>query len=121
VTGSALILLAHGAREPDWAHPFEAIRDRLRSEGIRAELAYLEIMKPSLEDAARLLAADGISTVTIVPLLLAQGKHLKRDLPEMLTDLRRGFASMEFRVTAALGDDPEVLSVIAAWAKRALR
>jgi hypothetical protein len=39
----------------------------------------------------------------------------------MLTDLRRGFASMEFRVAAALGDDPEVLSVIAAWAKRALR
>lgn len=118
---SAVILLAHGAREPEWAYPFDAVRDRLRSESVRVELAYLEIMKPSLEEAARLLLAEGARSVTVVPLFLGQGKHLKHDLPQMIADLRRDHASAEFRVTAALGDDPEMLAAIAAWVKRAVR
>lgn len=118
---SAIILFAHGAREAEWARPFEKVRDRLRSESLRVELAYLEIMTPSLEDAARILVAEGIRTVTIVPLLLAQGKHLKQHLPERVAALGRDNPSTEFRVTAALGDDPEVLAAITAWVKRAAR
>ena len=121
MSSSAVILLAHGARDPEWARPFQAIRDRLRSEGIRAELAYLEIMAPSLEEAAQLVASEGIKTVTIVPLLLGQGKHMKHDLPGMIADLKRNRAGVEFRVTPALGDEPEMLAAITAWVKRAAR
>jgi sirohydrochlorin cobaltochelatase len=119
VSSSAVILLAHGARDPEWTRPFEVVRDRLRAEGIRTELAYLEIMTPSLEEAAELVASEGVKTVTIVPLLLGQGRHLKHDLPEMISDLKRNRAGVEFRVTPALGDDPEILAAITAWAKRA--
>jgi|SRR5882672_708139 len=118
---SAVILFAHGAREGEWARPFESVRDSLRSEGLRVELAYLEIMTPSLDDAARVLVAEGIEVVTVVPLFLAQGKHLKRQLPELVAALRRGNPRTEFRVTPALGDEPEVLSAITAWVRRAAR
>jgi sirohydrochlorin cobaltochelatase len=118
---SAIILFAHGAREAEWARPFESVRDSLRSEGRRVELAYLEIMTPSLEEAARILVAEGIQIVTVVPLFLAQGKHLKHQLPERVAALRRDNASTEFRVTPALGDEPEVLAAITAWVKRAAR
>ena len=121
MSSRAVILLAHGAREPDWARPFERIRDTLRAEGMRVELAYLELMTPTLEGAARALAAEGVKTVTIVPLLLAQGKHLKHQLPEMVAALRRDHAGMEFRITSALGEDPEIITAIAAWVKRAAR
>jgi sirohydrochlorin cobaltochelatase len=121
MSSGAIILFAHGAREPGWATPFERVRDTLRSEGTRVELAYLEIMKPSLEDAARVLAAEGLKTVTVVPMFLAQGKHLKHQLPEMVAALRRDHASTEFRVTPALGDAPEILSAITAWVKRTAR
>jgi sirohydrochlorin cobaltochelatase len=116
---SAVILFAHGAREAEWARPFESVRDNLRSEGRRVELAYLEIMKPSLEEATRILVAEGIEVVTVVPLFLAQGKHLKRQLPEMIAALRSDNPRTEFRVTPALGDEPEVLAAITAWVKRA--
>jgi sirohydrochlorin cobaltochelatase len=118
---SAVILFAHGAREAEWARPFEDVRDRLRSEGLRVELAYLEIMTPSLEDAAQVLVAEGTGIVTVVPLFLARGKHLKRQLPEMVAALGRDKPSTEFRVTPALGDEPEVLAAITAWVKRAAR
>jgi sirohydrochlorin cobaltochelatase len=121
MSSSAVILFAHGARESEWAGPFEHVRDQLRSEGTRVELAYLEIMKPSLEDAARTLVREGHKTVTIVPLFLAQGKHLKRQLPEMVTALKQRHAGSEFRVTVALGDEPEILAAITAWVKRAAR
>ena len=121
MSSSAVILFAHGAREPEWARPFELVRDRLRSEGLRVELAYLEIMTPSLEDAARVLAAEGVKAVTVVPLFLAQGGHVKHELPERVAALKRRHPGIEFRVTPALGDEPEFDAAITAWVKRAAR
>lgn len=118
---AAVILFAHGAREPDWARPFEQVRDRLRTEGLRVELAYLEIMTPSLEEAARRLAAEGFSKVTIAPLFLAQGGHLKHQLPELVAKLRERHANIDFRVIPALGDEREILAAIAEWVQRAAR
>jgi sirohydrochlorin cobaltochelatase len=121
MSSRAVILFAHGAREAEWARPFERVRDALRSAGSRVELAYLELMTPTLEGAARALAAEGVKAVTIVPLFLAQGKHLKRELPERVAALRRDHADMEFRITSALGEDPEIIKAITAWVKHAAR
>jgi sirohydrochlorin cobaltochelatase len=118
---SAVILFAHGAREPEWARPFEEVRDRLRSQGVRAELAFLEIMKPSLEEVARALAAGGYKIIAVVPLFLAQGAHVKRDLPHKVAALGREHPGVEFRVTPALGDEPEIVAAISAWVARAVR
>src|SRR5260221_13088191 len=119
MSSSAVILFAHGAREPEWALPFEGIRDRLRAAGTPVELAFLEFMSPSLEEAAARLADKG--TVIIVPLFLAQGAHLKRELPAMVAKLRKRHAKTEFRVTPALGDSPESLAAITERVRRAAR
>jgi sirohydrochlorin cobaltochelatase len=118
---SAVILFAHGAREPEWARPFERLRDRLRASGLRVELAYLGSMPPSLEQAAAVLAREGAKAVTIVPLFLAQGGHIKEDLPKIVDDIRATHPGTEFGVTAALGDAPEMLDAMEAWVKRAVR
>ena len=118
---AAIILFAHGAREPEWAQPFEIVRDRLRAAGTRVELAFLEIMPPSLEETAQKLVAEGIETVIIVPLFLAQGAHLKRELPAMVAKIRKRHAKTGFRVTPALGDAPEIVAAITEWVQRAAR
>ena len=119
MSSSAVILFAHGAREPEWARPFESVRDRLHAAGMTVELAFLEIMSPSLEEAAARLAQKGVDTVTIVPLFLAQGGHLKRDLPVVVQRIRKRHAKTEFRVTPALGEEPEIVAAITAWVRRA--
>ena len=121
MSSSAVILFAHGAREPEWAQPFESIRDRLRAAGMPVELAFLEFMSPSLDEAAARLAGKGIDTVVIVPLFLAQGAHLKRELPAMVEEIRKRHANTEFRVTPALGEAPEIVAAIAEWVQRAVR
>jgi sirohydrochlorin cobaltochelatase len=117
----AVILFAHGAREPEWAQPFENIRDRLRAAGTPVELAFLEFMSPSLDEAAARLADKGIETVIIAPLFLAQGAHLKRDLPAMVERIRKRHAKTEFRVMPALGEAPQIVAAIAEWIQRAAR
>jgi len=117
---SAVILFAHGAREPEWAQPLEAVRERLRAAGVRVELAFLELMSPSLEEAAARLAGEGVNVAVIVPLFLAQGKHLKRELPEIVEKIRKRHAKTEFRVTPALGEAPEIVAAITEWVRRAV-
>ena len=121
MSSSAVILFAHGAREPGWAEPFESLRDRLRAAGTPVELAFLEFMSPSLDEAAARLAGKGIESVVIVPLFLAQGAHLKRELPAMVEKIRKRHAKTAFRVAPALGDSPEILAAIAEWVLRAVR
>jgi sirohydrochlorin cobaltochelatase len=118
---ASIILFAHGAREPEWALPFERLRDRLRASGLRVEVAYLSSMSPSLDEAAGALARAGAKRVTIVPLFLAQGGHLKEDLPKIVADIRALHPKTEFGVTAALGDAPEMIEAMEAWIRRAVR
>src|SRR5436309_13371032 len=121
MSSSAAILFAHGAREPEWAQPFESVRDRLRAAGTPVELAFLEFMSPSLDEAAARLAGKGIESVVIAPLFLAQGAHLKRELPAMVEKIRKRHAKTAFRVAPALGDSPEILAASTAWVLRAAR
>jgi sirohydrochlorin cobaltochelatase len=121
MSSSAVILFAHGARDPEWAQPFEGIRDRLRAAGTPVELAFLEFMSPSLDEAAARLADEGIKAVIIVPLFLAQGAHLKHELPAMVEKIRKRHAKTDYRVTPALGDSPEIVAAITEWVQRAAR
>jgi sirohydrochlorin cobaltochelatase len=117
-TKSSIILFAHGARDPEWAAPFQRIAARLREArpNLPVQLAFLELMQPALADAVAGMAADGITRITLVPLFLAQGSHLKEDLPRLLDDVRRRYPSVTIDVTQAIGDSEVLTATIADWA-----
>ena len=112
-----IVLFAHGARDPEWARPFEAIRDVVRRK--RPEypiaLAYLEAMDPPLEAAIDSLVQEGASSITVFPLFMAQGGHLKQDLPRILEAIRASHPHIPIAQESALGDSPDLLEAIASW------
>jgi sirohydrochlorin cobaltochelatase len=108
-----LILFAHGSREPEWARPFERIAARLRTEFV-VELAYLEVMKPTLEQAVASLASKGAQRVRIVPLFLGAGGHVREDLPKLAGAARERHAGIEIILERAIGERQEVTDAIAA-------
>ena len=116
--GSAIVLFAHGARDPSWAEPFSRIIQRLRltQPATRVELAFLESMDPTLESAVETLVNDGTGDITVVPLFLAQGGHLKKDLPNMVQDIRKRHPSLRIHISKAIGDSEEMTNAIADWA-----
>jgi sirohydrochlorin cobaltochelatase len=112
-----IVLFAHGARDPSWAQPFEAIRDivRARRPEFPVELAFLDFMTPKLEEAVDVLAAKGVAAITIFPLFMAPGGHLKNDLPRIVEDLRIAHPGVPIAIQTAVGEVPEILEAIAGW------
>jgi sirohydrochlorin cobaltochelatase len=116
-SASAIILFAHGARDPQWAEPFKEIQKRVKAQlkDTKVELAFLELMQPTLEDAVKNLTAQEINQITIIPLFLAQGGHLKEDLPKLLNDIRKKNPQIVFHIASALGEAEEILESICGW------
>lgn len=112
-----LVLFAHGARDPDWARPFAAIRERVRASRpeFPIELAFLEIMSPTLGQAVDALVARGALAITVFPLFMAQGGHLKQDVPRLLEAIRSAHPHVPIALAPSIGEVPEVLDAIAAW------
>jgi sirohydrochlorin cobaltochelatase len=117
----AIVLLAHGARDPEWATPILAIRDYLRNcSEATVETAFLEFIAPSLPEVIDQLAAMGCRELLVLPLFMAPSGHIKRDLPKLLSATRIRHPELLLRIAAPIGVAPEVVAAISEFALRAL-
>ena len=117
----SLILFAHGARDPAWAAPFERLRALTQAALPEAsvQLAFLELMQPDLPALAAQEVAKGVNRMTIVPVFLGQGGHVRRDLPQLIEQLRQAHPAVHIDAVAAAGEDDAVLQAIAAYCVKA--
>jgi sirohydrochlorin cobaltochelatase len=113
----ALILFAHGARDPRWATPFERLQQLVQAQlpDTGVELAFLELMTPRLPELVDRLAAQGCDAITVVPVFLGQGGHVLRDLPTIAEQLRQKYPQLTLNVVEAAGEDAAVLNAIAKY------
>jgi sirohydrochlorin cobaltochelatase len=113
----AIILFAHGARDPEWAEPFRKIQRTLHAKrpGLTVELAFLDVMEPSLPDAISALVNEGHRSITIAPIFMAQGGHLKNDLPKILNAIRAEHKETHIRLLPPIGEVEPVLNAISDW------
>lgn len=125
----AIILFAHGSRDPLWRAPIEAVAERINQQGGKhpqalARCAYLELCEPDLPTVATEVIAsraeftrvNGLNStikVRIVPMFLGMGKHAREDLPELVVALRAAHPDVQFEVVAAIGEDPRVTALLA--------
>ncbi len=117
VQTAGLVLFAHGARDPEWAEPFRAIATRVAEnrKDLAVKLAFLELQPPSLADAITELAAAGHTTIHIAPLFMAQGGHLKKDVPVLLAEIGKQQPALTIELLPAIGDVPGLRDAIAGW------
>ncbi|MFK0151996.1 sirohydrochlorin chelatase [Streptomyces sp. NPDC090499] len=96
----ALVLVAHGSRDPRALSTVRALVDRVRARrpGLPVRLGHIELNEPLLPDT---LAALGDTEAVLVPLLLGRGYHVKRDIPATAAA-----AGARTRVAAPLGPHP---------------
>jgi sirohydrochlorin cobaltochelatase len=117
MAAQAIILFAHGARSAIWAQPFERLRDLVSAQQpeSRVALAFLELMTPSLPDQVASFVAEGITTISVVPVFFGQGGHIRKDLPLLIDDLRAQYPGLDVRVAQAVGENEQVLQAIASY------
>ncbi len=112
---SGILLFAHGARDPAWARPFQAVATRLAQQqpGTPVKLAFLEFMSPDIAQAGAELAAQGCSHVTVVPLFLGAGGHVRKDLPALLQTLGTQYPGVNWTLSPAVGETELLINALA--------
>lgn len=120
MTSRALVLLAHGSRDPNWARPIVAVAERIgaRPDAPAVAVAYLEFASPTFAEAVARLADAGATHVRVAPVFLGQGGHLRRDVDALLAEARTRHPALHFEIAAPLGEDPALLDAIAGWAMK---
>jgi sirohydrochlorin cobaltochelatase len=97
------------------------VRLRERRPATRVALAYLEIMRPALDEAVASLVAAGATEIVVAPIFLAPGGHVRRDLPQMIDALRARYPAVALRVLPTVGEAEPMLDAIADWIAAATR
>ena len=78
-------------------------------------LAFLEMMQPTLPEAVDRLVASGCGRITVAPLFMAQGAHLKRDLARLISDACARHPGVEINALPAAGEADSVMNAIGDW------
>lgn len=112
----AVILFAHGARDPRWGASLEALARvvEARCPGVKARAAYLEIQSPRLAQALDEAAASGARRIDIVPVFWAGAGHVDNELPPMIRDFEARRPGVAVRTLPVLSELPGMLEFIAA-------
>jgi sirohydrochlorin cobaltochelatase len=111
----AVILFGHGSRDPGWRKAIDAVASALqaRAPDVQVRCAFLELSAPDLASAAGELAALGASGITVVPLFLGSGRHVREDLPGLVEQLRRQHPGIALRLQQPVGEDARVTDLLA--------
>jgi sirohydrochlorin cobaltochelatase len=115
MSNTAVLLCAHGSRDPEAIAEFEAFAAALRPRLSDVEFAsgYLEFARPTIQDALTALTARGARRVLAVPGMLFAASHVKNDLPWELNRFAANNPGIEVRFGRELAIDPKLLQAAA--------
>lgn len=111
----AVVLFAHGSRDPLWRQPIEAVAARMADSApqVPVRCAYLELCAPDLNTVVHELLALGVQSVTVVPMFLGVGKHAREDLPQLMQALQAQHPLIQLALRPAIGEDPAMIELMA--------
>lgn len=110
---STLIVLGHGSRNPAATEQFNELVEQVRARRHDPVLpAFMELAEPSLAEAVSQAVAAGADAIIVQPCFLFDGMHIRRDIPEMLSDFAAQHPQVAFRLGRPIGPDPRVADVL---------
>ncbi|HLT14446.1 MAG TPA: CbiX/SirB N-terminal domain-containing protein [Marinobacter sp.] len=102
-----IILLAHGSSDKRWCETFEKLAEPTLRSIENSAIAYMELAEPSMETIVAQAKAQGTEQFTVVPLFLAAGRHLRKDVPEMIEEIVKQHG-VSMRLADPIGQNPHL-------------
>jgi sirohydrochlorin cobaltochelatase len=87
---------------------------------VDVELAYLEFMAPTLGVCVAGLWQRGCREIAVLPAFVAEGAHLRQELPELVEQARSGHDGLSMELLPAMGDLAEVQEGIVRYVRARL-
>ena len=112
---TGIVVFAHGSRDPRWCVPIEALAFQIQQQDPKTptRCAYQELCKPTLEEAARELIAEGIFKLKIFPVFFGVGKHAREDLPLLVESIQSQHPGLLVELLPTAGESPQLISLMA--------
>lgn len=113
-----ILLFGHGARNPEWALPFQRIRAAILARRPQAlvESGFLELMRPSFDEAVDSLVRQGATEIDVVPIFMAAGSHVRKDLPQLAANAMERHGGLAIALVAPVGEVETILLAMADYA-----
>jgi sirohydrochlorin ferrochelatase len=111
---TALLLIAHGSRQPEANADLHRLADELRATGRYADVvaAFLELAEPDIDAGGAACVAAGAGRVVLMPYFLSAGVHVRRDLTAARDRLAARHPGVEFKLAEPLGPHPLLTDIV---------
>ena len=111
---TALLLIAHGSRNPQANADLEQVAEAVRRRGRydHVETAFLELAEPTIEQAAERCVARGMERIILLPYFLSAGVHVREDLTRHRDELTERFPGHAFVLAEPLGPHPGLVDIV---------
>ncbi|RBM20730.1 sirohydrochlorin chelatase [Streptomyces sp. PT12] len=110
----ALLVVAHGSRDPRHAATVAALTARVRAlaPGLTVATGFLDFCAPGVDRAMAGLYAAGERHVVALPLLLGRAFHATTDIPAALADASERLPGLSVARADVLGPSPLLLAAL---------
>jgi sirohydrochlorin cobaltochelatase len=111
---SAIVLLGHGSRDPNWRKRIEDMAEYIARQrpDSTIRVAWLELCTPELTDLADQLASEGCTSLCILPLFISAGNHVRKDIPERLQHIRERHPDLEIECLPFIGETAGFMTLV---------
>jgi sirohydrochlorin cobaltochelatase len=113
----ALLLAAHGTRDPAGVAAFRALATRVADlagrDGTQVAGGFIELSAPPLRAAVSLLTSTSPARLVGVPLMLSAAGHAKGDIPAALARERTRHPAVRFTYGRPLGPHADLVNLLA--------
>ncbi len=107
-------MIGHGSREKGFQASMEKVVSDFKKDRrfAGAVCAYLEIAKPSIEEAIRDCVKKGAAEIRLLPYFLLSGRHVNSHIPAITAEARKKYGSaVKIVLCPYLGYDAKIAAV----------
>jgi sirohydrochlorin cobaltochelatase len=118
-----LVLFVPGSDDARARKPFEDLAESVRNElgEDHVRLAYINTGSPTLAEVAQEAAEDVVSRLRVLPMLLAHGGTLEKQIQEQVAVVRGQIPLLTVDLLPQVGDHPRMRTLLHALAREAAR
>ncbi|MEO6259974.1 MAG: CbiX/SirB N-terminal domain-containing protein [Thermoanaerobaculia bacterium] len=118
----ALLLVAHGSPRPEANDDIVmlAAAVRARVPGMSVLIGYLDCNAPDIATAVDECVETGATEVVVVPYFLHSGRHLVRDIPDILAGAAEKHPAVAITMSDYVGHQPAIADILLDRARAAL-
>lgn len=106
----AILLISHGSRSAKTKEEVTAlVKDlKFKSQMPIAEVAFLEIESPSINEGIDLCVHQGAKEIVVLLNFLNSGRHVNNDIPAIINESRQKHPQIHILISSPVGQHPKI-------------